>query len=197
MFEFDWKLNKSVFRNLLRIRGISHTTAIKLCALLGISKKIKYSELSSHKLDQLQLLLSYYSKKSKVFSLNSLSDLNGSQRIAPSFGGQEPSVISPILATTGEQSKITETIKPSLGKWSHVWVDTNQRWLGQPSVMLSQNMQHNPIMNSLDVLKRENILSLINLNTYRGRRFKFGYPVKGQRTRTNANTARKLNRIKY
>lgn len=188
MFEFDWKLNKSVFRNLLRIRGISHTTATKLCALLGISNKIKYSELSSHKLDQLQLLLSYYNKKSKVFPLNSLSDLNGSQ--------QEP---SNTLPPKGANTMTVSHIKPA--KWSKVWVDCRARFAthqlrGSP-ITLSQNMQHNPIMNSLDILKKENILSLINLNTYRGRRFKFGYPVKGQRTRTNANTARKLNRIKY
>ena len=56
-------------------------------------------------------------------------------------------------------------------------------------------MKFNPILNNVDEFKKEQINMLINLNTLRGKRFKLGYPVRGQRTRTNANTAKKLNRI--
>lgn len=40
---------------------------------------------------------------------------------------------------------------------------------------------------------KENITQKININSYAGKRHKFGYPVKGQRTRSNARTAKKYN----
>ncbi|RHZ81038.1 hypothetical protein Glove_126g29 [Diversispora epigaea] len=45
-------------------------------------------------------------------------------------------------------------------------------------------------------LKREvknNILHHRAIGTYKGKRHAMGYPVRGQKTRTNARTARKLN----
>ncbi|KIZ07231.1 Ribosomal protein S13 [Monoraphidium neglectum] len=41
---------------------------------------------------------------------------------------------------------------------------------------------------------RDNILRLIEAKTYRGRRHELGLPVRGQRTSTNAQTARKFKR---
>jgi small subunit ribosomal protein S13 len=35
---------------------------------------------------------------------------------------------------------------------------------------------------------------LINSGTLRGKRIKLGFPVRGQRTRSNAKTAKRLNR---
>ncbi|CAG8786147.1 18094_t:CDS:1, partial [Cetraspora pellucida] len=45
-------------------------------------------------------------------------------------------------------------------------------------------------------LKREvinNIMHHRSIGTYKGKRHVMGYPVRGQRTKTNARTARKLN----
>ena len=42
---------------------------------------------------------------------------------------------------------------------------------------------------------RENILRLRRIGSYRGRRHASGLPVRGQRTQTNAKTARALNRL--
>ena len=39
-----------------------------------------------------------------------------------------------------------------------------------------------------------NISGLIKINAYRGRRIKNGLPARGQKTRTNGKTAKKLNR---
>jgi ribosomal protein S13 len=39
-----------------------------------------------------------------------------------------------------------------------------------------------------------NIARLINIGSYRGRRHKYGFPVRGQRTQSNASTASKLNK---
>jgi|TARA_B110000305_G_C18941171_1_gene404035 small subunit ribosomal protein S13 len=51
-----------------------------------------------------------------------------------------------------------------------------------------------PIDSLLIQFNKKNILKLVELNTYRGRRHKLGYPVRGQRTRSNGRTASRLNR---
>jgi small subunit ribosomal protein S13 len=59
----------------------------------------------------------------------------------------------------------------------------------------AQYIQNNLIVG--DELKRqirEDILKLIDAKTYRGTRHALGLPVRGQRTHTNANTARKFKR---
>jgi small subunit ribosomal protein S13 len=42
---------------------------------------------------------------------------------------------------------------------------------------------------------QDNIRRLKDMGTYRGRRHAMGLPVRGQRTRNQINTARKLNKI--
>jgi small subunit ribosomal protein S13 len=42
---------------------------------------------------------------------------------------------------------------------------------------------------------QDNIRRLRDMGTYRGRRHAMGLPVRGQRTRTQINTARRLNRV--
>ncbi len=170
MFEINWKKDETVYKNLLNIKGISHTTAIKLCGFLGISTKTVYKNLASHKLDQLNLVLSIYSKKTNPISLNSLANLD-----PVTFN---VSILNENVSTSLPRMYYQNNINSSLGD------NYNQ-------------IKHTPILNSLDTWTKENLISLIELNTYRGRRFKHGYPVKGQRTRTNGKTAHKLNRIKY
>jgi len=51
------------------------------------------------------------------------------------------------------------------------------------------------IENDLKRKVRENIKRLRDMGTYRGRRHAMGLPVRGQNTRTQISTARKLNRI--
>lgn len=43
---------------------------------------------------------------------------------------------------------------------------------------------------------RENIKSLIDIKHYKGVRHMFGLPVRGQRTRTNASTSKKLGKAR-
>ena len=50
------------------------------------------------------------------------------------------------------------------------------------------------IENELRKEMRSNIARLRDMGTYRGRRHAMGYPVRGQRTRSQILTARKLNR---
>lgn len=152
MLEFNWKLNQSVYRNLLKIKGISSTTAKKICGFIGISHNTLYSDVLPHKLDQLNLLLSFYKKRNYPFTLQSITDLD-------------------------PQSSAKEN-----------------RTLYNNKLQLSPLAS--PIELALDEYNKSNIVQSIKLNTYKGRRYKYGYPVKGQRTRCNGRTARKLNRIK-
>ena len=43
----------------------------------------------------------------------------------------------------------------------------------------------------LKIYDNNNILRLININSYRGKRHKANLPTRGQRTRTNANTVKR------
>ena len=51
-----------------------------------------------------------------------------------------------------------------------------------------------PISRNLIQIYKTNCQRLVNDNTYRGIRHKLGYPVRGQRTRTNASLQKKLNK---
>jgi len=153
MFGLNWIKNKTVYLNLLEIKGISHSTAKKLCALLGISTKTQFSNLAHHKLEQLNLVLSSYAKRNHPLTLNSLSDLSS---IFKNFGEKNPS--------------------------------------NRPSGQNLNTIKHSPIMGALDSWVKTSLTTLVEQNSYRGRRLKQGYPSKGQRTKTNAKTARKLNK---
>lgn len=52
------------------------------------------------------------------------------------------------------------------------------------------------IKGDLQRLVNQKIESLSNLRTYRGIRHRLGLPLRGQRTHTNARTAKKLRRLK-
>ena len=151
MFEIEWKIKKSVLRNLIQIKGVSHTLALKICASLGISKDTIYSNLAPSKVDKLNVLISQYRKKTTPFT----------------------------FVLTHPSSHMEEEKRGS--------VTYEENKVGQTIVF-------NPILTSLDEFKKDNIKMLISLNALRGRRLKQGYPVRGQRTRSNARTAKKLNR---
>lgn len=215
-----------MFRNLLQIKGISTATATKMCFLLGVSSNTIYSKLSTHKIDQLNLLLSIYKKKTSPFYFNALiHDVNSLFALSrgpntpvtpkdPAYprppvtggcssrrgaGGNFPYGEIGVFSAIGR--KVGET---PLGGAPHLVEEhlgnRGEKVLGaenmSPRVPKGQRILHSPILTSLDDFKKENLKILITLNTYRGRRFKYGYPVKGQRTRSNGRTARRLNRIK-
>ena len=61
---------------------------------------------------------------------------------------------------------------------------------------LNNLLENNFVLGKFLKLKtKENIFNKINLNLYVGKRFKNNYPVRGQRTRTNAKTAKNRNKI--
>ena len=68
------------------------------------------------------------------------------------------------------------------------------RRLSAPSLLPSTHLPVGPIDSLLIQFRDRNISKLVELNTFRGRRHKLGFPVRGQRTRSNGRTARRLNR---
>lgn len=62
----------------------------------------------------------------------------------------------------------------------------------QNILALKKLIRLNKIDQILNISIKKRILHLINLKTFRGIRHKHKYPVRGQRTRTNAKTQKKL-----
>lgn len=60
---------------------------------------------------------------------------------------------------------------------------------------LNADLAEMKLENDLRREVRANIMRLRDMGSYRGRRHAMGYPVRGQRTRSQIMTSRKLNRI--
>lgn len=66
-----------------------------------------------------------------------------------------------------------------------------------PFFINKKKSRFNPILANLDEFRKDNVKMQISLNSWRGKRIKQGYPVHGQRTRSNARTAHRLNRSAF
>ncbi len=170
MLEIEWKLKETVYRNLLNIKGISTTLASRICINLGISKKTLYEDLILNKKDNLNKFISFYRKTNLPFDFPNYENTYNLNKLSWVPTGPED------WMTT--QVALVNSLNVDKKEWN-------------------SDIKFNPILNNVDEFKKEQILMLINLHTLRGKRFKLGYPVRGQRTRTNARTAKKLNRISY
>ncbi|TVY83235.1 37S ribosomal protein subunit sws2 [Lachnellula suecica] len=62
-------------------------------------------------------------------------------------------------------------------------------------VAITADLSNIPIETELRRKLRENISRLRDMGSYRGRRHAMGLPVRGQRTRSQILTARKLNKV--
>nr|QJH88443.1 ribosomal protein S13 [Pterocladiophila hemisphaerica] len=65
----------------------------------------------------------------------------------------------------------------------------------QEIIKIKQNIQQNySVENDLKKIIKTHILRLKKINTYKGKRHKQSLPVRGQRTKTNAKTAKNKNK---
>ena len=62
--------NRTLYRNLKNIKGISNNWANKICTQLGVNHKIFYKDLSDHKLELLATILSNLKKSNKLIERN-------------------------------------------------------------------------------------------------------------------------------
>lgn len=56
------------------------------------------------------------------------------------------------------------------------------------------NLNFSPIGKNFINFRKKGVNRAISINSFKGRKLKLGLPARGQRTRSNANTAKKLNR---
>ncbi len=175
MFEIEWKKEKSVYRNLLKIKGISKTFATIVTALLGISKDTKYGELDQEKQEELNLCFANYKKKTAPFSIMNFA---------------KNSLTQELNKLKRSESSELEKVQPD---WVHL-SNYSPNSINLVEQELTKDRIATPILSSLDAFNSANIKMLINSGTLRGKRIKLGYPVRGQRTRSNGKTAKRLNR---
>lgn len=107
-----------------------------------------------------------------------LSPLITPQRSLESFFGIGPKVSQSLMA------------KFHIHPWTRVGSLKNATVLD-----LTAELSNMKIENDLRREVRDNIARLKDMGTYRGRRHAMGLPVRGQRTRTQITTARRLNKI--
>ncbi|WWC89154.1 uncharacterized protein L201_004072 [Kwoniella dendrophila CBS 6074] len=163
---------------LLTFYGISHPIALRLLARLSIHSEALVSDLTEPQLTSLSAYLSSPSttlkskdvtiKLSPPTNTNTNSSSSSSSSLLPK-GNQ--TIFSLGLGNSNKgKSKATSTEKED--PLDELKLETEAR----------RSMQ-------------ADIAHLRMVGTYRGKRHAAGYPVRGQRTQTNASTAKKHNRV--
>lgn len=96
-----------------------------------------------------------------------------------------------ILAKLGisKYTLVSDLLPSYLDQLNHVLA--NLRNLTQ-SVSNSSKSSFSPIESNLDTLYHNHLVRLYRIKSYRGIRLSLGYPVRGQRTRSNANSAKAI-----
>ncbi len=97
-----------------------------------------------------------------------------------------------ILAKLGisKYTLVSDLLPSSLDQLNHVLA--NLRNLTQSVSSNSSKSSFSPIESNLDTLYHSHLVRLYRIKSYRGIRLSLGYPVRGQRTRSNANSAKAL-----
>lgn len=149
--------------------GISHKTAQRLCARLQLHEAATVSTLNESQITELSAYLS-----------------------SPgSIAARKPALTRPYPPTSSSSSSSSS---------SHDAKDLSQERFGRiPSSQLA-SPKEDPLRRIVieSDLKRQMLANIAHhrqIGTYRGRRHAQGLPVRGQRTQTNALTAKRLNRI--
>jgi ribosomal protein S13 len=184
MLETKFNSKHTVLRNLLKIRGIGPTKAREICESVGISIFTIQEELSPARADRLSQTLVNIKKFTKPGPLR--VPLGASEAQKAPLGHGAPTSRHP-LSGVGPLSESAVR-----------------------GFSLPKNPSSSPrlflIDMNLDLQVKESILRLVNVDCYRGRRrgaskktgnllYAAAYPVRGQRTRSNAKTAKKLNSL--
>jgi len=182
MFETRFNKSHSIYKNLLLIKGLGHYKINIMCKGLGINPQLRLKSLSKTHTEKLYTLLSKFKKQSHLDYV--LQDIN---HIFSSSPGNYSRYIREQLLTH-KLDEINETLIFFMNKKAtHTYLNTFQE--------VEKKLDRNIIIDeSLEEYEKTNITSLVATNAYRGRRLKLGYPSRGQRTRTNARTARRLNK---
>jgi len=153
--------------------GISHSTSRLICARLAFHDRLAVSDLTEPQINQLSALLS-----------------SPSTFMGPAPTASSSSAAATSTANAASSSSTTSDDSPSSSSSS----DRARQSLTQ------QIREHNRLANLVieSDLRRQvknDILHHRTVGSYVGRRHAMGFPVRGQRTKTNAKTAKRLNRV--
>ncbi|KAG8931165.1 hypothetical protein FRC01_001776 [Tulasnella sp. 417] len=213
--------HKAVKIALTSFYGVGTHTALRLLARFQIHENAKVSELTD---GQVTALTSYLSSPSSVVdpmgkNANNPATLGaagagqeGRMRLAsPKFVWHGNAGLSPrAMEGVGlgvNQSEMLKRLKKGddsklerLEKYMRSLPPTHPRSTNNSKTPRSPEGQKDVLAtvlveNEARRKLRENIAHHRNVGSYVGRRHAMGYPVRGQRTNTNARTANKLNRI--
>lgn len=148
--------------------GISYKTAARLCARLQLHERATVSSLTDAQVTELSAYLS-----------------------SPgSIPARKPSPTSPLpLANLSEAGAVAEAqAGPSRQRDGELPASQRPSASSDPlrSIVLESDLRRQ---------QQANIAHHRTVGSYVGRRHAGGFPVRGQRTRRNAQTARKLNRL--
>ncbi|PWN39374.1 S13-like H2TH domain-containing protein [Ceraceosorus guamensis] len=159
--------------------GIGYSQASKLCSRLSLHKHAKVENLTDA---QINLLSAYLSSPGSI--------------PARPANPTTPDV-NFILSDSGSTSS---SASPSAGPGA----SSGSEGSSASDAKLPPSQRHNPADDPLRSIVLEadlrrvhvaNITHHRTVGSYKGRRHAQGFPVRGQRTQTNARTAKKLNRI--
>ncbi|CCE62448.1 hypothetical protein TPHA_0C02950 [Tetrapisispora phaffii CBS 4417] len=112
--------------------------------------------------------------------------------LGKAFKGKEVIKIALASKFYGIGTKTSEKLCSKLGFYP--WMRMHQ--LSEPQVMsITSELSNMTIEGDARAVVKDNIQRLKKIGSYRGMRHTLGLPARGQNTRNNAKTARKLNKI--
>lgn len=112
--------------------------------------------------------------------------------LGKAFKGKEVIRIALASKFYGVGKSIAERLCSKLGFYP--WMRMHQ--LSEPQILnITSELSNMTIEGDARAIVRENIALKKKIGSYEGMRHALGLPVRGQRTRNNAKTARKINRI--
>lgn len=112
--------------------------------------------------------------------------------LGKAFKGKEVIRIALASKFYGVGKSTSERLCSKLGFYP--WMRMHQ--LTEPQILnITSELSNMTIEGEARAVVRENIALKKRIGSYQGMRHALGLPVRGQRTRNNANTARKINRM--
>lgn len=149
--------------------GLSRALSARLCARIQVHDSAKVADLTDAQITQLS---AYLSSPGSIGPLSASPTRSPLQQLGESSSSSSSSSSPSSDRGSGKNLPPSQRSSPSADPLRSLVVETDLR----------RSMQ-------------ANIAHHRNVGSYRGRRHQQGLPVRGQRSNSNAQTARKLNRI--
>jgi len=177
MIETRLNKNLTVFKNLIKIKGLGNYRVNRICKILGVNPNRRWWELSKTHIENIYILLAKIKKQ---------TDLQESNYLITIEEEKEKGIREKIKKEENYKKNYALSKGFQLGgQGIMALINKNPSKTGKGVMMIEENLSD---------YNKKKIIDLIASNSYRGRRIKNGYPVRGQRTRSNGKTARKLNK---